>query len=175
MSEQIITTCDCCGKTIPDPRGDGHGAWKIALTFVSWWNQEGDVREIILCGEGCGSRAARLLGFEYDTGKILSIARKEMIDSVTVCGPHGGGMGDIAIGGVAGASAPMWHAQVENVPLAAAMKRECDCCGEKIDDPKGKKPTITHISNNKQGTYLARRRMRRAPTPDPTPWVYYDR
>jgi len=67
----------------------------------------------------CGFQAAQLLGFQYDTGKILSLARREQIDAVTVFGKHGGGLADIAMGGVGGANEPLWHAN-EPDALAAA-------------------------------------------------------
>ena len=113
--------CDACGKDT-EP-GSGHGAREIGMRFRSWWNRRGDVRILQLCGH-CGSQAARLLGFCFDTGKILSVARKEQIDGVSVYGPHGGGFGDIAMNGVAGANPPQWHAGNTEALPAAAMVRE---------------------------------------------------
>ena len=102
--------CDACGCDIAEAGSDGNRGWKVALKFFSFWVPEGDLRVIQLCAR-CGSIAARKLGFFYDTGKILSESRKEMIDGVSVCGPNGGGIADIAFGGVAGASPARWHAE----------------------------------------------------------------
>jgi len=95
--------CDCCGENIKQ-----HTYWQISLKFVSFWNPQGDKRNVNLC-EKCGIQAANLLGFCHDTGKILSIAKKEQIDSVTVYG---------AFPGIVGANLPQWHA---NNPGAAVM------------------------------------------------------
>ncbi len=59
--------CDACGK---DTHDSGHGSWAIDLHF---WH---DSKHIDLCSD-CGRKAARLLGFAYDAGNILSIAQGE--------------------------------------------------------------------------------------------------
>jgi len=116
----IHRVCDACGGDV----FDGRELWEIELRFVSWWNPSGDARVMHLCGS-CGSQAARLLGFCYDTGKILSVARGEMIDGVEVHGPNGGGIADIAINGVAGASAPHWHAEkAKELPMALMVREQ---------------------------------------------------
>jgi len=78
--------CDKCGKEITTIE-----RWRIGLRFVSSWIPNGDTRLITLCGK-CGWKAARLLGFAFDTGKILSCAREEYVTDATVCGANGGGM-----------------------------------------------------------------------------------
>ena len=80
------------------------------MRFISFWNPQGDVREISLCSD-CGCHAANLLGFQYDTGKILSLARGDVIKSVEVHGPNGGGLEDIAMNGVGGAHNLRWYSQ----------------------------------------------------------------
>ncbi|MBE3087998.1 MAG: hypothetical protein IMZ71_02625 [Chloroflexi bacterium] len=114
--------CDCCGENIEEKGSDGNRGWMIGLRFFSFWNPKGDERILHLCSH-CGWQAAKHLGFQFDTGKILSIARGEMIDGVSVYGTHGGGLGDIAMNGIGGANAPEWHAQKPDVPSAAAMER----------------------------------------------------
>jgi len=111
------TTCDACGKEIV---GDG---LRIALQLVTGWNPNGDVRRCALC-MGCGSQALRLLGFCYDTGMILSVARKEQVDGADVHGPNGGGLGDIAINGVGGVHNARWHANAESALPMGRMVRE---------------------------------------------------
>ena len=114
----IQILCDACGK--PVDRESGHGAWEIGIRFRSMWNQEGDVRVLQLCST-CGSHAAKLLGFCYDTGKILSLARGEMVDGVEVHGPNGGGLEDIAINGIGGSHGLQWHAEKPNALVAGEM------------------------------------------------------
>lgn len=114
---ESIFNCDCCGKEV-----EREEYWQIKLRFVSFWNNpDGDKRTVTLCMR-CGVKAAKLLGFQYDTGKILSIARKEQIDDVTVYGPHGGGIADIAFGGIVGANPAIWHAEEPNKPVTGAMR-----------------------------------------------------
>ena len=113
--------CDKCGQEIVWETGNA--GWQIGLKFYSWWNPKGDERVISLCGS-CGWKAARLLGFQYDTGKILSLARKESITDVTVYGAHGGGLGDIAMTGVHSAGLPSIAVGVPDAPVAGAMQIE---------------------------------------------------
>jgi hypothetical protein len=113
--------CDHCGDDIKPYFGNA--GLEIDLTFYSGWNSKGDKVKIQLCGK-CSWKALRLLGFQYDTGKILSLARREMIDEVKVHGPHGGGIDDIALNGVGGAHGLEWHTQKPDVPLAGAMMIE---------------------------------------------------
>ena len=118
MGLQALLTCDCCGQDIPNPTKD---TWRIGLQFFSFWNTGGDKREIFLCSH-CGYRAAILLGFQYDTGKILSLSRVDMIDGVEVHGPNGGGISDIALNGIGGAHGLRWHSQNPAAPIAARMR-----------------------------------------------------
>ena len=113
--------CDACGEEM-EPQS-GHGAWEITMRFVSFWNPKGDERIISLCS-GCGYQAAWGLGFQYDTGKILSRARGEMIDGVSVCGPNGGGIMDIAMNGMGGASPARWHAEAPDALVAGCLVRK---------------------------------------------------
>lgn len=85
--------CDRCGE---ETKADPHGTWEIELRFK--WSGT-DKKTLSFCGP-CGRHAAQVLGFGYDTGCILSLARGEYIGS----GPHGGG------------------AQRPDEPIAGAMK-----------------------------------------------------
>jgi len=108
--------CDCCGEPIED---DGSiGIWDIGLRFRSSWDPAGHVVTLVLCGK-CGSTAANLLGFCYDTGKILSLARKEMVDGCQLTQS----MDDIIVYGIKdGMNTVDWHAENPKAPIAARMQ-----------------------------------------------------
>jgi len=72
-----VTKCDHCGKDIVGSEWE----WQIGIKLISCWGT--DVRGIHLCGK-CGWMAARLLGYQQDTGKILSIAKKETVVAATL-------------------------------------------------------------------------------------------
>lgn len=115
--------CDACGSDIQATGGDENKGMHVEMRFFSCWTKNGDLRALDFCAK-CAWKVMQLFGFQYDTGKLLSIAGKEMIDSVTVFGPHGGGIEDIAVGGVAGANAPEWHAQEPGALSAGAMGKQ---------------------------------------------------
>ena len=117
MTEITTTTmCDACGQEITQ-EWDGGWSWDIGLRFRSSWDPKGDTRLLELC-QSCGSKAARLLGFQFDTGKILSMAQREY---VTGCQLHQT-IADIAFNGVTqGANTTHTAAPKPEIPAAAAM------------------------------------------------------
>lgn len=67
------TYCDAKGEEAREEAPEGR--WEITLT---WFQRETvrDSRCVDLCGN-CGARAAKLLGFGTDKGKIISLAQDE--------------------------------------------------------------------------------------------------
>lgn len=111
--------CDSCGAEI-----GGDQSWQIGLKLDSMWRQNGGHTVVLKLCSKCGHQAARLLGFCYDTGTILSVARRGMIDGAEVHGPNGGGLEDIAFNGVGGGHGIRWHEGSPNELPARCMVRE---------------------------------------------------
>lgn len=134
--QMTVTLCDGCGENIAEKSNGGNSRWMIGMRFFSFWNPNGDEVVLHLCGS-CGCNAANRLGFQYDTGKILSLSRGDMIDGVEIHGPHGGGLADIAMNGVGGAHGLRWHSQRPKALLAPCLdrsknKRDCHDCSVRL-------------------------------------------
>lgn len=114
-----LQRCDKCGGEITQ-EWDGGWSWDIGLKFKSAWNPNGETRLIQLC-QICGAKAARGLGFCFDTGKILSIAKGEYITECMLTQS----LPDIAINGVAcGHNITSYATQHPDEPAAGAMGKE---------------------------------------------------